>query len=176
MEHTEQAGQHVLPCVPKLPRAYKEKWEAINSGVVGERFIRGMAKALNAGDRRARGYSTSMTATKLSSAQLQTLLEMVQTEKPRIEPGQAAKGLAYLMDHCWTPKGKLRASCNLSGACREHLASYTHFTLEGFSDAGGNCAYYLPIYRVHGKTGSFSYTMRSWQAGGSGPEVYRAFD
>lgn len=146
-------------------KPYAKHYSTLNSGTVGESFIRGMRNAMHSQFRRARGYSVGATAAKMSDDELALLLKRIEVEKPRIEEKQTAKGLEWLRDR--------RNKKYFSDSDRAIVANFSHFTLEGFEDIGDRGAFYVPIYRVHALDGSsFSYHAVAWQSGG-GVEVRR---
>lgn len=142
-----------------MKNAYERYSAAIDSGTVGETFIRGLRMALHATNRRSMGYSTSRTAAKLSVQEATNLLIHIGQKEPRIDDAQTAKGWKWL--------GQRKVMNKLGERERSIVANFDHFTLAGFWDAGRNgIAFYIPVYKVHAKDGrSFSYYAGSWQSG-----------
>lgn len=138
---------------------YLRHTATLETGVVGESFIRALRKALHATDRRERGYSVSSTAPKITPLETLTLTAAIAEKPPRIEPTQAAKGLAWLRS-----KKVQRA---LGARERSVIDDFDHFTLSDMYDAGkGGVSRYFPVYTVHAKDGrTFAYYTGSWQSG-----------
>lgn len=157
----------------KPSKKFLQHKAAIESGAIGETFIRGFRAALHADARRSYGVSVSGVAPKISPQEVEELLTLIHTNPPKIEAVQAEKGLTWLKDKWKTPRGVERKN-NPFGRREEYvLENFSHFSLVDFYDAGRNgWAFYLPVYRVHAKDGaSFDYYAGSWQSGGNGPEI-----
>lgn len=157
----------------KHSKPYNTRTAQLQTGVVGESFINGMRRAMHTLDRKRNNVSTSITASGMTREELDELLESIWQNSPTVEPSQAAKGLAWLLDKWKTPTGKERKNSPYGARERHVLENFSHFTLVDFYDASGNdWAFFVPVYRVHSTDGSqFDYYACSWQAGGNGPQI-----
>lgn len=127
-------------------KAYERYIAALNTGEVGESFIRGVKMALNASDRRKKGYSVGSTAPSLTAEEAERLLDAIAADPPRINAKQSAKGLAWLRSRAIQRALGIRA--------RDIVANFDHFTLCDMLDAGQTrVAFYVPVYCVHAKDG-----------------------
>lgn len=139
-------------------KPFQKHKAALESGVVGPAFIRGMRAAMHASDRRECGYHTSATSPKIDGDQIGWLLRQIGDNPPRIEAEQSQKGLEWLRD-----KRRYR---KLSDFQRAVVNDFSHFTLAGFEDVGRLVAFFVPVYTVHALNGKqFSYYAGSWQSG-----------
>lgn len=132
----------------------------LERGEIGQTFIRGVVRASNRRADHAAGLSVSHCYSGMATDEIDALRMRVARMRPRIEPGQSAKGRAWLHS--------ARARKHLGERERAIVAAFSHFTLDGFRNlgGGGRRAYYLPVYGVHAKDGrSFAYCVGSWQSG-----------
>jgi hypothetical protein len=142
-----------------MSKLFRRHVMTLETGLVGESFVRAMKMALNASDRREQGYSVSSTAPKLDTWQLGTLLDKLRENPPRIEPKQEVKGLKWLQSR--------KVQRELGMRERDIVKHFDHFTLSDFYDVGQRqVAFMLPVYTVHAKDGrTFAYYAGSWQSG-----------
>lgn len=133
--------------------------KAVQSGTVGASFVRGFSCAMNAADRREKGFSVSNTAPKMETDDVRRVLEAIAHCNPDIDASLAAKGLKWLQSASVQRK--------LGERERRIVGDFDHYTLAGFADGRGQAvAYTLPVWRVHSRShGSFDYYAGSWQSG-----------
>lgn len=68
-----------------------------------------------------------------------------------LTPDQNEKGLAFLRDKAYTPKGNLRKNCPFGYRELNIIDNNTEFTFRGFYDAGNrNYVSLLPLYEIGG--------------------------
>jgi hypothetical protein len=148
-----------MSATAKGSKTFRRYMAALATGSVGESFVRGLKKALNASDRRECGYSVSSTAPKITASELNAILASIANNPPRIEPVQEAKGLKWLRSR--------KVQRELGERERRIVAEFDHFTLSDMYDAGSNSvAFMIPVYTVHATDGySFTYYAGSWQSG-----------
>lgn len=67
-----------------------------------------------------------------------------------LTPGQNDKGLAFLRDKAYTPKGNLRKNCPFRHRELNIIDTETEFTFLGFYDNGRMRCNLVPIYGIGG--------------------------
>lgn len=157
-------------------KVYLKHKAAIESGVYPEGLINGLRKAIHSRDRERAGYSVSVTASKMTNEEIQSLIDMIYDLTPRVSDAQAAKGIGYLRNVAKTPIGNIRKNNPFSDyELRVIFDTFSHFTIRGFYDAGKGMSFMVPIYGCHGFNAGhdqerrFDYYCGAWQSGGTGP-------
>ena len=136
---------------------------AIKSGAVDKSTIAGLRKAINAMERRDRGWSVGSTATHMTDDEFTEITALLMRQPPRIVGALHDSGVALLK----------------SKRYRRQLAGVMHvvddvkeFRLVGFEYVGRALDHVTPVYRAINSRGNcFDYTNLPWQAGGNGPQV-----
>lgn len=136
---------------------------AIKSDAVDKSTIAGLRKAINAMERRNRGWSIGHTATHMTDAEFDYVTTLLMERPPRIVGALHDSGVALLK----------------SKRYRRQLAGVMHvvddlkeFRLVGFEYVGRHLDRVTPVYRAINSRGNyFDYTNLPWQAGGNGPQV-----
>ena len=137
----------------------------IKAGTVTKTNVIGIRKAINADERRARGYSVSSTCAKLSSSDVAALERALADHEPRVTGELHDSGLKLLRSPRY--RKRLESVADII----EHLDS---FHLVAFDRIGQAGLYSVPVYRARGAGRSFLFRNIAWQSGGDGPEIVRA--
>ncbi len=134
---------------------------AIQAGNVTKTNIIGIRKALNAMDRRSRGYSTGPTCPQLTFEECDEILGALYRHKPKVTGELHDSGIKVLRNRRYAkrlaPYAEIIASDDLA------------FKLIDFEDVARG--YYVPIYEAASAKGSFAFRNVAWQSGGDGPEI-----
>lgn len=144
-----------------MTRTIDKHLAAIRSGTVTQSNIIGLRKAINADERRRQGLSTSRTCPNVTSADVFEAIDAIRLHQPRADSALTESGKARLRDK--------RYAKRWNDSQRRTIETLTHFTLCGFTEFNRSA---IPIWRVHGTSGSFRFINPSWQSGGDGPEIY----
>jgi hypothetical protein len=146
---------------------------AIDAGTVTKSNVIGIRKAMNARERRDRGFPLSSHEAK--AAPRATLFETALADKePRVAPELQESGLAILRNPRWRSRFTDRE--------REIIETLDHFRLVKFEIVGAAHGNAVPIYRAVARNGqSFLFRNIPWQSAVylgelTGPEVLRECD
>lgn len=150
----------------KHSTTFKRVIRELDENYITEGTINAIKRSMHTLDRAGNGWSTSQTAPKTTKEEIYKIHEMIEATPPRIVEPQATKGITWLRNQAYTPKGAMRKHCPFNNRQLAILETFDYFTLEGFENISTNmCAMYVPIYKVHGNSDSFTYSAGSWQSG-----------
>lgn len=137
---------------------------AILAGTVTRSNVIGIRKAINAAERRERGYSVSRTAPRLGGRELAAVEQALTEHEPRVIGELHDSGLKLLQSPRYRKRLESVAEivANLESF---HLVSFDRTQLDGH---GANA---VPVYRARGAGRSFLFRNIAWQSGGNGPEI-----
>ena len=90
---------------------------------------------------------------------VENIVQHIWDEKPYLTEDQNKKGLEYLISHWKTPTGKERTNNPFRYREEEVLDTFESMQLSGFHDNSNykQKPFYVPLYIVNGKEGSFEY-------------------
>jgi hypothetical protein len=134
---------------------------AIEAGSVTRSNIIGIRKAMNANERRSRGYSTGRTCPKITFEECDAIRDAIGRFKPRVDGQLHDSGMKLLR----SPRYRKRLE-NVA----QIIAEMDHFDLVSWEIV--NNSHWHPIYRAVATNGDyFDFLNIPWQSGGNGPEV-----
>jgi len=122
----------------------------------------GLRKAINANERRVRGYSTGATCPKTTAAEVAELEAALRKFKPRVVGPLHETGLKLLS----SPRYKKRLA-----SVAKIIAHLESFHLIGFDRIGDHGLNVTPLYEARGAGKAFTFRNIPWQAGGNGPQL-----
>lgn len=141
-----------------MSKLYERHLATAKFGECDKTFVRGMKSALNADYRRYVGWSTGVTAPKISPLECATIRLYIRERQGGMPVSAAltAQGLAWL---------RSRSVQRVLGPHeRAVVENFVRFTLSDFRNVKND--FHLPVWRVWGKGGlSFEYCTGSWQSG-----------
>lgn len=149
----------------------KRMHAAISSDLVTEGQIRGMKRKFT-DVARAGSYGREMPKG-CTVDEMEKLVTLTSTIKPRVTDAQARKGADWLYGQVFTPTGRERQTefaAEFSAADKvviKQLRDNPHFTLVGWQDIGHNFPFYVPVYAAIGLDSHFRYAAVAWQSGRS---------
>ena len=135
----------------------------LRSGVVDKTTVAGLRKALNALERRERGYSVSRTSTCMTEGERDYVDMLLIDKKPKVVGALHDSGVALLRNK--------RYARQLAGV-KHVVDDLQEFRLVEFQYVGQYMDKVTPVYRAINSHGEhFDFTNLPWQSGGNGPQV-----
>lgn len=136
---------------------------AIKAGTVTKTNVIGLRKAINADERRQRGFSVGSTCPKWTSDEVSDMEMALEQYEPRVIGELHASGLTRLR----SPRYRKRLE-----SVRDIIDNLKSFHLVSFDRIGDHGMQAIPVYRARACNGkSFFFRNVPWQSGGNGPEV-----
>jgi hypothetical protein len=147
-----------------MKKTAQKHLNAIRSGFVDRSNVIGLRKLINASERKAAGYSVSVTACAVDWHDLDLIEDALADCKPIVTGALHDSGLALLR----SPRYAKRLHYQQGFIARIHA-----FRLVRFDRIDAYNRVTVPVYRCEDATGSHLFTFRNipWQSGGNGPEI-----
>lgn len=142
--------------------------DAIHAHEITKSNVIGIRKAINAAERRSRGWSTRNNPAPMTFEEWDALEAALASERPKVTGELHDSGLAVLRNPRYRKRWDDRQ--------KAIIASLSHFWLVGFERIGSHNQYATPIYEAWGRNqwgslDSFKFINIPWQSGGDGPEI-----
>lgn len=140
---------------------------AINAGTVNRTNIIGLRKLINAGERKAQGWSIGVTASAIDMDSLDAIETAISERLPLVSGQLVQTGIALLTNK--------RYAKQLSYV-GDKVHQVAQFRLAWFDRLGRHGCHSVPVYRAYDSAGCYLFTFRNipWQSGGNGPEILEA--
>lgn len=150
-----------------MNKALKRHADSIRSGKIDRSNVIGLRKALNAYERRLRGYSVSRTQTIMSDAERQEFESLLASVRPSVSLQLYESGFVMLKN----PRYRKQLA-----SVADTIADLQDIKLVGFYRHNGRMLNYTPVYRACDSKGkSFAFYCVPWQSGGNGPRLIHSF-
>lgn len=135
-----------------MNRTLKRHVDAINKGAVTSSNVIGLRKAINAAERRKRGYSVGRSSPQATAADILLALQAIKLKEPRVTGELVDSGKRLLQSRRYAKR--LESVADI-------VADLEGFRLVRFDWI--NDSQVVPVYRAMSRRGSFTFRNIPWQ-------------